>query len=64
MGGAIAEQHTANGRFSFVLAADKYFPSASGVWPQFNDGRCIAGQAVLRAHEDVNDAIRCYRRIR
>ena len=63
-GGAVAKENVQDGQFSFVLAPGKYFPSASDVRAQLNGGRCIAGEAVVRAHEDVRDEIHCYRRVR
>jgi hypothetical protein len=63
-GSAIAKEHALGGRFSFMLAPGKYFPSASDVQAQLNGGRCIAGEVVVHAHENVRDEIHCYRRIR
>lgn len=64
MGGAVAKQHTATGRFSFALPPGKYFPSAFDVQARLTHGRCIADETVVRAHENVSDTILCHPRIR
>lgn len=64
MGGAVAKQHTATGRFSFVLPPGKYFPSAPDVRARLSRGQCISGYAVVHAHDNVRDSILCSPRIR
>ncbi len=64
MGGAVAKQRTVTGRFSFALPPGKYFPTAFDVQARLSRGRCIAGEAVVRAHENVSDPVVCHPRIR
>lgn len=58
LGSAVATQYATHGRFSFAVAPGKYFPSVRLV-----DHRCIAGEAVVRAHEDRRDDIACVKRL-
>jgi len=61
MGGAVAKQHTATGRFSFALPPGKYVPSVPDVQARLSGGRCVASEAVVRARENVSVSILCPR---
>lgn len=56
---AVGKQYAANGRFSFLVAPGTYFPSTSAVRAPVDDGKCISGHAVVRAHQDVTDNVLC-----
>lgn len=60
LGGQVAQQHTTNGRFSFILAAGKYLPAASVAQSTLHGGHCISGEVTVRANRDADDVVRCY----
>jgi hypothetical protein len=62
---AVGKQYAARGRFSFLVAPGTYFPSPSAIRAPVDEGKCISGYAVVRAHHDVTDSVLCaIRRIR
>lgn len=64
LGKAVAKQYARHGRFSFLLAPGKYFPSATFVHARLNGGHCISGEILIRAYETVNGEITCYSKLR
>jgi hypothetical protein len=58
--GPVDRQRAEGGKFSFRLAPGTYLPTAPRVEAQLNDGRCISGEAKVRANADVNDSIICH----
>jgi hypothetical protein len=63
LGSAVGKKYAANGRFSFDVAPGKYFPTASTAQARVADRRCFAGEAVVRAGEDVTDSVSCVPRV-
>jgi hypothetical protein len=59
-GGPVAQQHTTNGRFSFLLAPGKYLPSAYVAQASLRGGHCISGEVTVHANGDVHDEVECY----
>ena len=59
LGARVANQYAKRGTFSFVVAPGKYFPNVSALRAKLDGGKCISGQAVVRAGEEVMDDIRC-----
>jgi hypothetical protein len=62
-GKAVSKQYARHGRFSFLLSPGRYFPSADVVGVRLNGGHCIAGEVLIRAHENVNVDISCYTKL-
>lgn len=62
LSGPVDHQRAEGGRFSFRLTPGIYLPTALRVEAQLNDGRCISGEAMVRANTDVNDPIICHAR--
>lgn len=63
LGSPVDKTYAAHGRFSFVVAPGTYFPSASTAQARVASHRCIAGEAPVRAGEDVTDSVICLPRI-
>jgi hypothetical protein len=62
--GPVEHQRAKGGRFSFRLTPGTYLPTAHLVEAQLNDGRCVSGEARVRANTDINDPIICYAGVR
>lgn len=62
-GKAISKQYARHGRFSFLLSPGRYFPSADVVGVRLNGRHCIAGEVLIRAHENVNVDVSCYTKL-
>jgi hypothetical protein len=58
LGAAVAKQYARDGRFSFVLAPGRYFPSVSGV-PQVHGSGCVSSRTVVRAREVAVANVHC-----
>jgi len=58
-GSAVGKQYAANGKFSFSVAPGTYFPTTSAVRARVDEGKCISGYAVVRAHQDKTDNVLC-----
>lgn len=58
LGSAVGKQYAADGRFSFIVAPGKYFPSAS-LGGRSSVHGCIAGQTVVGAHQAVTAYVSC-----
>ena len=58
--GPVGHRRAEGGKFSFRLTPGTYLPTAPRVEAQLNNGRCISGEARVRANTDINDPIICY----